>query len=347
MEIKNIIEDLSVGKQISDRQWEHIIANWEKTDFEWLFGKARKIQKKYFGNKIYVRGLIELTNYCKNNCLYCGIRRDNKNIERYRLSENQILSSCKIAYDAGFRTFVLQGGEDPFFTEERVSEIVRKIKAEFNDCAVTLSLGERVHKDYEKWKNAGADRYLLRHETALEEHYDFLHGGELGLKSRLECIDELRKNDYQTGIGFMVGSPGQSIQSLAKDMIYIYEFQPEMVGVGPFLPHKDTPFGKEKKGDLLKTLFFIALIRIAVPGVMIPATTALATLSSEGRKKGILAGANVIMPNISPVDIRDSYKLYDNKVNTGLEAVEGIEELRKEMKSIGYDIACVRGDYVR
>lgn len=345
MENKRVIEAVSKGEKVSVSSWEELITDWKEIDLDWLFSKARGVQNKYFSNKVYVRGLIELTNYCKNNCLYCGIRRDN-NIERYRLSSEEVMASCRNAYEAGFRTFVIQGGEDLFFTEGRISSIIKMIKTEFQDCALTLSLGEREHDDYCRWKEAGADRYLLRHETALEEHYDFLHGKEQSLKKRMECIKVLKENRYQTGVGFMVDSPGQTPLSLAMDMEYICKIKPEMVGIGPFLPHKDTPFHSEKKGDLNKTLFFISLIRLAVPGVMIPATTALATLSDDGRKKGILAGANVIMPNISPINIRDHYQLYDNKVNKGLEAVEGIEELQEEMKSIGYEISFVRGDFI-
>ncbi len=345
MKNKDLITAVSNGENLSIESWQQLIENWKSVDLEWLHSIAREVQYKYFGNKIYIRGLIELTNYCKNNCLYCGIRAGNSKVERYRLSLEDVVASCEKAYTAGFRTFVIQGGEDPFFSSDKICNMLREIKKRFPNVAITLSLGERDREDYKLFKEAGADRYLLRHETALKEHYDFLHEKSQSFEKRMDCISELKKNAYQTGVGFMVGSPKQTSLSLAYDMDFIYNLKPEMVGIGPFLPHRETPFKDEEKGDLQKTLFFISIIRLMLPMAMLPATTALATLSPDGRSRGILAGANVIMPNISPPDIRDCYQLYDNKANKGLEAVEGLLELQEDMKKIGYEIIMVRGDF--
>lgn len=311
---------------------------------ERLQKEALKIRKKYYGDKVYIRGLIEFTNYCKNNCYYCGIRRGNPVVKRYRLSEEEILSCCDNGYGLGFRTFVLQGGEDPYYTDDRMVDIIRKIKARYPDCALTLSIGEKTEESYERFRKAGADRYLLRHETANEEHYKMLHPDEMSLTNRKQCLFQLKKLGYQVGAGFMVGSPGQTIECLAEDLLFLRDLQPEMVGIGPFIPHHETRFAQEEAGDVELTLFLLSVIRILLPKVLLPATTALGTMDVRGREKGLLAGANVIMPNLSPKENRKDYELYDNKICTGEEAAECRQCLARRVESVGCHIVTDRGD---
>ncbi len=335
---------------------EHILTKAELTEIisrhtpdtdEYLFAKARSVREKIYGRDVYMRGLIEFTNYCKNDCLYCGIRRSAKNAERYRLTEEQILDCCKTGYGLGFRTFVLQGGEDGFYTDEKIVGIVSRIKENFPDCAVTLSIGEKSRESYEKYRKAGADRYLLRHETANSGHYGKLHPKELSLENRMRCLADLKELGFQTGCGFMVGSPYQTAENLAEDLLFIHEFQPQMVGIGPFIPHHDTPFAEEKAGTLETTLLMLGLTRLIVPNVLLPSTTALGTIHPKGREMGILAGANVVMPNLSPNDVREKYLLYDNKICTGDEAAESVASLRKRMGNIGYNLVSARGDCIK
>lgn len=340
-----LIQKLNQEKKLNKEEWMFLIENRDVETAEFAFELARSIQKKQFGNKVYTRGLIEFTNYCKNNCYYCGIRRDNNCAERYRLSLEQILECCDIGYDLGFRTFVLQGGEDGYFTDERMTEIIRTIKGKYPDCAITLSLGERSYESYKRMYEAGADRYLLRHETADDDHYGKLHPGEMSLKNRKACLYHLKEIGYQTGCGFMVGSPGQTVECLAEDMMFIGELNPHMVGIGPFVPHHETPFAKEKGGTVELTLYLLALLRIMIPNLLLPSTTALGTIDPKGREKGILAGANVVMPNLSPIGVRKKYELYDNKICTGDEAAECRQCLANRMASIGYQLATDRGDY--
>ena len=341
----SLIEKLNQEKKLEMEEWIFLIENGREKIAETLFALARDIQKQHFGNKIYTRGLIEYTNYCKNNCYYCGIRRDNKSVERYRLTVEEILDCCRRGYALGFRTFVLQGGEDGYDTDERVEEIIRSVKQRYPDCAITLSLGERSYKSYLRLYQAGADRYLLRHETAQKEHYEILHPPELSEANRKQCLYNLKKIGYQTGTGFMVGSPGQTPQSLAEDLIFIQELNPHMVGIGPFVPHHETPFAKEKGGTVELTLYMLGLLRVMLPNVLLPATTALGTIDPRGREKGILAGANVVMPNLSPLGVRKKYELYDNKICTGEEAAECRQCLASRMKEIGYELVVDRGDY--
>ena len=312
---------------------------------EYIKEEAVKIRKKYYGTKVFTRGLIEFTNYCKNNCYYCGIRRDNRNIERYRLTEKEILDCCANGEKLGFRTFVLQGGEDPWYTEERIADIVRKIKKAHPDCAITLSVGEKSKETYQTWKEAGADRYLLRHETANEEHYRKLHPEKMSLEVRKNCLYDLKKLGYQVGAGMMVGSPYQTTEDLAEDLVFLKKLQPEMVGIGPFIPHHDTQFAKEPAGSVEMTLFLLAVIRILLPKVLLPATTALGTMDPLGREKGLQAGANVVMPNLSPVSVRKKYMLYDGKICTGDEAAECRMCLSRRMEQIGCEVVTDRGDY--
>ena len=313
---------------------------------ERLTKEAVRIRKQYYGDKVFIRGLIEFTNYCKNNCYYCGIRGGNKNTVRYRLSKEEILSCCENGYELGFRTFVLQGGEDLHYTDELMADIISEIKCRYPDCAVTLSIGERSFESYKKFKEAGADRYLLRHEAASENLYAHLHPSNLSLKNRMKCLQDLKELGYQVGAGFMVGSPTQTLENLAEDLIFLKKFKPQMVGIGPFIPHHDTKFASEPAGSVELTVFLLSIIRIILPKVLLPATTALATASEDGRKKGLKAGANVVMPNLSPTDNRKKYDLYDNKVSTGGEAAESLEILEKLIEDSGYRMVKERGDAI-
>lgn len=345
MTAMELIQKLNREKGLTKEEWIFLIENRTDDTAKELFALARSIQREQFGNKIYTRGLIEFTNYCKNDCYYCGIRRSNQGAQRYRLTTEQILDCCRTGYDLGFRTFVLQGGEDGYFTDERMVEIISEIKSGYPDCAITLSMGERSFQSYKKMFEAGADRYLLRHETADEVHYGKLHPPSLSGAERKECLRNLKKIGYQTGTGFMVGSPGQTAECLAQDMMFIRELNPQMVGIGPFVPHHDTPFASEKGGTVELTLYLLGLLRVMLPNVLLPATTALGTIDARGREQGILAGANVVMPNLSPITVRKKYELYDNKICTGDEAAECRRCLEGRMQSIGYELAVDRGDY--
>lgn len=339
----NLLEKLEKERMLTKDQWIQLIGSREVYESQ-AAALAKRIREEHFGNQIYVRGLIEFTNYCKNDCYYCGIRRSNPNAERYRLTMEQILECTHTGYELGFRTFVLQGGEDGYYTDERLEEIIKAIKEKHPDCALTLSLGERSRKSYELFYQAGADRYLLRHETADAGHYQRLHPEEMSYEHRMNCLKELKAIGYQVGCGFMVGSPGQTEETLAEDMLFIQEFQPHMVGIGPFVPHHETPFGKEPGGTVEDTLYLLSLIRILEPTVLLPATTALGTIDPRGREKGILAGANVVMPNLSPTNVRKKYELYDNKICTGDEAAECRSCLSNRMKTIGCELVTHRGD---
>ena len=337
-----LLETLLETRRLTEEQWRELLARRDSLDRAELFDLARAERQRWFGDQGYIRGLIEWTNVCKNNFYYCGLRRDNHRVRRYRLTKEQILACCEAGYRWGFRTFVLQGGEDPGLSPEAVAETVAAIAARYPDCAVTLSLGEREEAVYRLWYEAGARRYLLRHETADEGHYRRLHPPELSLRHRMDCLYTLKNLGYQVGAGFMVGSPGQTDETLAKDFCLLQELQPEMVGIGPFLPQHDTPFGREKPGTLEDTLVFLALIRLTLPPVLLPATTALATLDPRGRSLGMEAGANVVMPNLSPPSVRESYALYDGKAATGAEAAEHLADLRAQLA--GLEIAIDRGD---
>ena len=343
--VKNLIDKLNKDKCLSLAQYNTLIDKYDSDDFDYAKNLAAELRKEAYGNKVFIRGLIEISNYCKNGCLYCGINRSNKNCSRYRLTKEEILACCDYGYELGFRTFVLQGGEDNHFSDEFVCDIVREIKAEYPDCAVTLSLGEKSFESYKKLYDAGADRYLLRHETADSEHYSKLHPSDLSLENRLECLKNLKTIGFQTGCGIMVGSPYQTSEHIAKDLKFIEEFDPEMCGIGPFLPHKDTVFASFEKGSFELTLFLLSLIRIMKPNILLPSTTALGTIREGGREMGILHGANVIMPNLSPESAKDKYMLYDNKLRTGLESANALEMLKEKMASIGYEIVTDRGDY--
>lgn len=340
-----LIEKLEKTRSLSKEEWIALISNYNRGTAEYLYEKARNVQNAVYGKTVYIRGLIEFSNYCKNDCFYCGIRKSNSFAERYRLGKDEILFCCRAGYELGFRTFVLQSGEDLYYTDEIMTDIISSIKSNYPDCAVTLSIGEKSRETYKKYYDAGADRYLLRHETACEAHYKKLHPPALSLFNRKRCLFDLKEIGFQVGCGFMVGSPFQTAENLAEDMLFLKELNPHMVGIGPFIPHHDTPFKSYPSGSVELTLFMIGLTRLMLPFALIPATTALYTLDNMGREKGILAGANVIMPNLSPRDARKKYLLYNNKICTGDEAAECKFCIESRMESIGYKIVVSRGDY--
>ena len=344
--IKEITDNLIYSNNLSRSDLEYLLVSTDEEEIDYLKKSARKCTNSIYGRDIYIRGLIEFTNYCKNNCIYCGIRRDNSNAQRYRLSKAAILECCDTGYELGFRTFVLQGGEDAYFTDDRICDIISDIKTRHSDCAVTLSIGEKSKESYRAYFDAGADRYLLRHETADNEHYKKLHPKEMSLETRKQCLQDLKEIGYQVGCGFMVGSPYQTVHTLYEDLMFIKELEPHMVGIGPFIPQKDTPFAMKKAGTLEMTLRLLSIIRLMNPHVLLPATTALGTIHPLGRELGIKAGANVVMPNLSPVDVREKYKLYDNKICTGDEAAECRQCMSRRMESIGYRVVVSRGDYM-
>lgn len=343
-QLQAFIDKLESENRLDREEWIRLIRGRTPKLAQYLFEKARKIRQMYYGTDVYIRGLIEFTNYCKNDCYYCGIRRSNAQAHRYRLSQEQILQCCRQGYDLGFRTFVLQGGEDGYFTEERMVRLIREIRKDYPDCAITLSIGERSYDSYLTFFNAGADRYLLRHETWDTAHYQLLHPPALSAEHRRQCLWDLKKIGYQVGTGYMVGSPFQTAENLADDMLFLEKLNPQMVGIGPFIPHHDTPFKDQPAGTLELTLYMLGLIRLLLPKVLLPATTALGTIDEKGRELGILAGANVVMPNLSPENVRKDYLLYDNKICTGSEAAECRNDLENRMHAIGYQVVSHRGD---
>lgn len=343
--ISSYINKLYREHALDKAEWVDFIGRQDEVDTEQLFRLAREVREQVYGKEVFMRGLIEFTNYCKNDCYYCGIRRGNTNAQRYRLTEEEILSCCETGYRLGFRTFVLQGGEDPYFTDEKLERIVSRIHTSYPECVLTLSLGERSRESYARLFQAGARRYLLRHETANEAHYQKLHPQGMRLTERKACLETLKEIGYQVGCGFMVGSPGQGADCLADDMLLIQQLQPQMVGIGPFIPHKDTPFGEEAGGTLELTLFLLALVRLILPKGLLPATTALGTIHPKGRELGILAGANVVMPNLSPVGVRKKYLLYDGKICTGDEAAECLGCMTNRMKQIGHELVISAGNH--
>ncbi len=340
----NLIDRLAEKHCLSLNEYRYILDNANDEAEEYARQKAVFFRKQVYGNDVYIRGLIEISNYCKNDCYYCGIRNSNASCTRYRLTKEQILSCCKDGYKLGFRTFVLQGGEDAYFSDNIICDIVRSIKELYPDCAVTLSLGERSRDSYRNLFDAGADRYLLRHETANKEHYEKLHPDYQSFDRRINCLNDLQAIGYQVGCGFMVGSPFQTNIHIANDLKFIEKFNPDMCGIGPFIPHSATPFADYKQGSLEKTVYLLSIIRLINPSILLPATTALGTISPDGREKGILAGANVIMPNLSPVTERKKYELYNNKLCTDDEASENLEQLKKRIAETGYNIVTSRGD---
>ncbi len=343
--MKSLIHQLELEHDLSNRDLLALILLDDREAEAHLAARAQSVRQRVYGKDVYIRGLIEFTNYCKNDCYYCGIRRSNGCAQRYRLTQQEILDCCRAGYALGFRTFVLQGGEDPYFTKERVAELVRAIKQAHPDCAVTLSVGEKDRDTYQAWFDAGADRYLLRHETADDGLYRKLHPAELSLAHRMDCLSTLKDIGYQVGCGFMVGSPGQTPEMLVSDLRYLQKLQPHMVGIGPFIPHKDTPFRDAPAGTAQMTLRLLAIIRLMLPEVLLPATTALGTIQGDGRQQGMKYGANVVMPNLSPLSVRKKYALYDNKIATGEEAAESVALLKQSMEAVGYRVVTARGDW--
>lgn len=342
--VMELIDQLEKRRSLTREEWIELIRGRNDSAAEHLFERARETRIRHYGHDVYIRGLIEFTNYCRNDCYYCGIRKSNPNAERYRLTPDDILACCEHGYELGFRTFVLQGGEDGWFTDSRLADIVSSIRSRWTDCAITLSVGERSREGYRILRDAGADRFLLRHETYDRKHYARLHPPSLSAQERQKCLWDLKELGYQVGTGFMVGSPFQTPENLADDMLFLEKLNPQMVGIGPFIPHHDTPFADQPAGTLDLTLFMLGLIRLLLPKVLLPATTALGTIAPDGRERGILAGANVVMPNLSPLQVREKYLLYDNKICTGSEAAESLRDLESRMQSIGYRVAVCRGD---
>lgn len=343
--VRELIDKLEKNRHLDREEWIEVLTGYTEDDRRYAADKARAVSLGIYGNKVFIRGIVEFSNICKNDCYYCGIRRSNSEAQRYRLTAEEILECCEEGYGLGFRTFVLQSGEDRGFSTQLLCETVRRIKAEYPDCAVTLSVGELETDEYRALRAAGADRYLLRHETADKAHYGKLHPVEMSWDNRMRCLGDLKKLGYQTGAGIMVGSPYQTAECIAEDMLFFERFRPEMIGIGPFLPHKDTPFRDREKGSYELTLFLLSLCRLLLPNVLLPATTALGTIRPDGREQGILSGANVIMPNLSPEAVRRKYMLYDNKVGTDTEAKKSVYEIRKRMAAIGYEVVVTRGDY--
>lgn len=345
MDYQKLIDKLEQEQDLSDEEFTALLTCENEEVVAYLQDRARKVREKFYGRDVYIRGLIEFTNYCRNNCYYCGIRRGNENAQRYRLTAEEILSCCETGQQLGFRTFVLQGGEDAFFTDERLAELIAAIKKRCPDCAITLSIGERNRESYERLFAVGAERFLLRHETADRKHYESLHPQEMSYAHRMKCLQDLRDIGYQVGCGMMVGSPGQTTEQLLQDLRFLQKFQPEMVGIGPFIPQHDTPFADYPAGTAAMTVKLLAIIRLLLPKVLLPATTALGTIDPKGREKGLLAGANVLMPNLSPTTVRRKYALYDNKICMGEEAAECVNCLAKRVASTGYQIVTSRGDH--
>ena len=340
----DLINKLEQEQRLTKKEWTTLIDSPTPDLAKDLFERAVKVRQKHYGREVYIRGLIELTNYCKQDCFYCGIRRSNREVERYRLSDEVVLGCCKEGYELGFRTFVLQGGEDEFYTDERLIPLIQKIRHLYPECAITLSLGERKKESYKALYEAGANRYLLRHETADHKHYNKLHGDQLSAKDRQESLWQLKEIGFEVGSGFMVGSPYQTTENLAEDMLFLKKLNPQMIGIGPFIPHHATTFHHQKAGSFELTLFMIGLLRLMLPKVLLPATTSLGTISHKGREQGILAGANVIMPNLTPVDVRKNYLLYDDKICTTDQPYDSYANVVASMESIGYEVVVSRGD---
>lgn len=342
---RDLIRKLTDERNLTDEEFMEILCT-DSYD-EALRTAADTVRRTHYGNEVYVRGLIEFSNYCKNNCYYCGIRRDNKNVSRYRLTKEEILECCADGYELGFRTFVLQGGEDPYFTDERVCDIVGTIHRKYPECAITLSIGEKEKESYEAFYKAGASRYLLRHETACADHYRKLHPAEMSLENRKRCLFDLKSIGYQVGAGIMVGSPYQTLENIIEDLRFLKELDPDMIGIGPFIHHNQTPFANEPDGSMYLTLRLLSVLRLMFPHVLLPATTALGTIHPQGREMGLKCGANVLMPNLSPVKYRKQYELYEDKICTGDESAQCRGCLEARAESVGYRIVTARGDVKR
>lgn len=342
-----LVEKLYDTCDLSDSELKSLIESDDESAAKLLRERADEVRIKSYGRKVFLRGLIEVSSYCRNDCLYCGIRRSNKSADRYRLTREQIMMCAENGYELGFRTFVMQGGEDSAFTDDFMCSVISGLREKFPDCAITLSLGERSRESYKRMREAGADRYLLRHEAADEALYSKLHPAEMSLQHRKQCLFDLRDLGYQVGAGFMVGAPYQTTDSLIADLRFLQELKPHMIGIGPFVPHHCTPFAEEKGGTLQLTLRLLGILRLMFPKVLLPATTALGTIAPNGRELGLQTGCNVVMPNLSPVDVRKKYDLYDNKICTGEEAAECRSCLQRRIEAAGYEVAVERGDCIK
>lgn len=336
--MRQLIDDLRNRQSLTRNELLQLLDNCDADALQYIHRQAREVATEHFGKGIYIRGLIEVSNCCRNNCYYCGIRKGNTHVERYRLGKDAILNCCEQGYRLGFHTFVMQGGEDPAQTDDFFEEVIGIVRQRYPECAIALSLGEKPTEAYERFFRAGANRYLLRHETYNETHYGQLHPAEMTIAHRLQCLQELKRIGYEVGTGIMVGSPGQTTDDLVADILFIGEFRPKMIGIGPFIPHRDTPFTNQRPGSMEQTLLLLSIFRLMHPAAYIPSTTALASLSPNGRQRGILAGANVVMPNLSPVNERRKYTLYNNKASLGAEAAEGLAQLNEQLHAIGYEI---------
>ena len=345
MDVKHIIDKLYYENNATKEELIYLLDKIKDDEKDYLLEKSDKIRKKYYDNKVYMRGLIEFTNYCVRNCRYCGIRRDNSKVDRYRLSLDEILECADVGNRLGYKTFVLQGGEDPYFTDERMIEIIQAIRGKYPENAITLSIGERSYESYKKMFEAGANRYLLRHETATKQLYESLHPNA-SYENRIQCLYNLKEIGYEVGAGFMIGLPNQSNEDLVNDLLFIKKLDPHMCGIGPFIPQKDTPLKNEVGGTVEKTIIMLALLRLMIPKAMLPATTALGSIDSLGREKGLKAGANVVMPNLSPKQVRDKYALYDGKICTGDEAAEYKNYIERRINLAGYEVEICREDSV-
>lgn len=343
--MKDLLDKLIETHELNKEEITYILDNLTDEWKEYLFKHAKEAKEKYYGDTVYMRGLIEISNYCKQNCKYCGIRRDNSKVDKYRLDSDTILACVNEGYRLGYRTFVLQGGEDAYYTDEVMVKLIKDIKNKYEDCAITLSLGERGYDSFKKLYEAGADRYLLRHETATEKLYEFLHP-TMTFEGRRKALRDLKEIGYQTGAGFMVGLPGQTNEDLANDLLFLKELEPHMIGIGPFIPHPETPIGNEKGGTVEKTLVMLAMTRLLLPDVLLPSTTALGTLDPKGREKALSVGANVVMPNLSPTNVREKYELYKDKICTGDEAAHCRKCIERRINSVGYVVDMDRGDHV-
>lgn len=346
MNLHELIDRLHKEYTLTRGEFITLIKERDEENASYLASLAREEAVKIYGNGVFPRGLVEFTNYCKNNCYYCGIQGSNQHANRYRLSKDEILSACENGYQLGYRSFVLQGGEDPHYSDDVMVPIVSEIRKRYQDCAITLSLGERSKESYQKLYDAGADRYLLRHEAATPELYQKLHPESLSLENRIQCLWNLKEIGYAVGTGFMVGAPYQTVENLVDDLLFIQKLDPQMVGIGPFVPHHDTKFKDYPSGTVELTTYLTSILRLMNPHLLLPATTALGTIDPRGREKGILAGANVVMPNLSPVAVRKDYSLYDNKICTGEEAAECAGCLGRRLASIDYELVFTRGDYI-
>ena len=345
--LRMLVNILQQNKDVPADVWRTLLSHSGAEERESLASMAREVAVECFGNGIYVRALIEISSYCRNNCNYCGLRCSNGLAQRYRLAKEEILECCRRAAVLGFNTFVLQGGEDPGQSDEWLADVVAAIRAEFPTKAITLSVGERSLETYSMLRNAGANRYLLRHETADDEHYSFLHPHTMSASNRRMCVLDIKAAGFQTGTGMMIGSPGQTVEHLVQDLLFLDKVKPHMIGIGPFIPAAGTPFANEPHGSVEDTLLLISILRLRFPKALIPATTALETLCDDGIQRAVLAGANVVMPNLTPYEMRRRYTIYDNKINSGCSSAQGLVTLSSKLEGIGYHIDFSRGDYRR